>query len=100
MSEVIRTAGKEAMRKEILSLCQEAAPLGCSKEVLRAALSKIGIDASGLDREADYLQGKGLLHIEPVGNPRLGIQREVCRITPAGTDYLDGNGPDITGVGV
>lgn len=100
MSEIIRTSEKEIMRKEILSLCHEAAPLGCSKEVLKAALSKIGIDASELDREVDYLQGKKLLRIEPVGNARLGIRREICRITPEGTDYLDGNGPDIAGVGV
>lgn len=100
MSEVIRTAEKEIMRKEILSLCQEAAPLGCSKEVLKAALSKIGIETSELDKEVNYLQGKKLLHVEPVGNARLGIQREICKITPEGTDYMDGNGPDIAGVGV
>ena len=49
-------------------------------------------------RQVDYLEGKGLVHKEMVENRRLGISRCIVRLSPEGTDYLEGNGPDVAGV--
>lgn len=38
MSDLLKTAEKEILRKEILGLCYKAAPTGCSMDVLAAAL--------------------------------------------------------------
>ena len=50
-------------------------------------------------RQVDYLKGKGLLSVVKVNNSRLGISREVIKITPAGVDYIEGNAGDIAGIG-
>ena len=50
-------------------------------------------------RQICYLQEKGLVRTEEVKNPRLGIRRTIAYITAAGTDYLEGNGGEIPGIG-
>lgn len=101
MSNIIETAEKETIRAEILSLCSMAAPDGASTKVVVAALKKSGrrITEEELDRQAGYLAQKGLIMEERIDNNRLGIHRKVLRITAAGTDYLEGNGGSITGIG-
>ena len=100
MTDLLGLATKEITRKEILKLCQEAGELGCSKEVLNAALGKLGITSENLDMELHYLQEKGLLHVQLIENKRLDIRRKVVQITASGMDYLDGAGEDIPGIGV
>lgn len=101
MASMVALAEKEIIRKEILMLCQEAGELGCSTEVLNAALKKYGFESEYcLDREVLYLEEKGLVSIRTVNNVRLGIKRKIIRITANGMDYLDGNGEDIPGIGV
>lgn len=100
MADLLGLATKEITRKEILKLCQEAGELGCSKEVLNAALGKLGITPKNLDMELHYLQEKGLLHVQLIENARLNIRRKVVRITASGMDYLEGTGEDIPGIGV
>ena len=90
MSRVMDTAEHEALRLEILELCREAQPYGTNPNVLRAALRKSGYDLP----ERDLLTQIGYLK-----DRRLGLQRLVVRLTSEGTDYLEGNGPDIAGVG-
>lgn len=101
MSRMIDTAEHEAVRTEILELCREAQPYGTNPNVLRAALKKSGYDLQERDllTQIEYLKGKGLVETQEVQNRRLDIQRLIVRLTPAGTDYLEGNGPDIAGVG-
>lgn len=101
MNEVMNTAELEIIRKEILDLCQQTAPYGAGIPVLKAALRKCGYDLTEqeLQRQVDYLTGKGLVKKEKVENQRLHINRQIIFLTPEGMDYLEGNGPDITGVG-
>lgn len=100
MSDLINTAEKETIRREIMELCGQAAPYGAGLPVLKAALRKCGHDLTDgeLMRQVDYLEGKQLVKKDVVENRRLGINRCIVSLTPAGTDYLEGNGPEITGV--
>lgn len=101
MGKMTTLAEKEIIRKEILMLCQEAGELGCSQEVLNAALKKYGFESGfDLNTEIMYLTDKGLVSVREINNIRLGIKRKIVRITANGIDYLDGNGEDITGIGV
>ena len=101
MSRLMDTAEHETLRLEILELCREAQPYGTNPNVLRAALRKSGYDLQERDllTQIDYLKGKGLVETQEVQNRRLDIHRLIVRLTPAGTDCLEGSGPDITGVG-
>lgn len=101
MGNVINAAENEIIRREILELCKEAMPYGAGAKILKAALKKSEYDIP--DKEIllhiGYLKGKGLLSTRDVTNDRLGIKRVIAFITPEGIDYLEGNGPDIAGVG-
>ncbi|MCM1192700.1 MAG: hypothetical protein NC389_09765 [Acetatifactor muris] len=101
MGNVMGTAMNEEIRKDILELCRQAAPYGAGIPVLKAALRKCGHDVADqeLMMQVSYLEGKGLVRVEKIENRRLDIQRRIVFLTPEGTDYLEGNGPDITGVG-
>lgn len=101
MGDVLELTKKEIMRKEILALCQSAGEVGCSKQVIQAAVGKMYPEmTTGIEKELYYLQEKQLLRLEKVGNSRLGLQRDIYFITASGIDYLDGTGPDIPGIGV
>ena len=101
MSSVMDTAKNEIIRKEILELCRETQPCRAGIPVLKAALLKIGCEVSEKDLTAqvEYLKGKGLIRTEEVSNRRLDIHRVIAYLTPEGIDCLEGNGPDIVGVG-
>ncbi len=100
MSNLLDLAAKEIFRREILQLCYQGAPVGCSMDVLRAALSHGTDPGEGeLDRQVDYLEAKGLVHTENIGNKRLGLNKTVVRITAEGTDFLEGNTDPVKGVG-
>ncbi len=101
MSNVMDTAASEEVRKEILELCRQTAPYGAGIPVLKAALRKCSYDMTEqeLAVQVDYLAGKGLVRKDIVENRRLAIKRCIVFLTPEGMDYLEGNGPDITGVG-
>lgn len=100
MSDMVKMAEREILRGEILKLCREAAPVGCSEKVLRATVERLELSADGLEQELYYLTEKGFIRKEHTENKRLGISRDIYMITAAGMDYLDGNGPDIPGIGV
>lgn len=99
MSELIKQAQREVLREEILKMAAQSEPIGTSLQVLRAGLKKLDMDVSEteLTTQVNYLEGKGLLHVERLRNDRLGIKRTVAHITPAGTDVLEGNGA-VSGV--
>lgn len=101
MSNVMDTAENEIVRREILELCRQTQPYGAGLPILKAALRKSEYEMS--DKEllthVEYLKGKGLIQTQEVANRRLELHRVIVRLTPEGTDYLDGNGPDIVGVG-
>ncbi|MBP3487296.1 MAG: hypothetical protein J6K53_02765 [Roseburia sp.] len=99
MSDLVKLAEVEVMRREVLELCYASAPLGCSKQVLEVSIRKMGIDTADLDKQLYYMVEKSLLKVEHAGNPRLGIHRDVYSITAVGMDYLDGNGAEIPGMG-
>lgn len=101
MSNLMNTAGNEVVRKEILELCRETAPYGAGTQVIKAALRKSDytVEDKELLTHIEYLKGKGLVRTDEVSNQRLGIHRLIVYLTPEGIDYLDGNGPDIVGVG-
>lgn len=100
MSDLIRTAEKEILRKEILGLCYKAAPTGCSMDVLAAAFAHSGTgDKEEIVRQVDYLEAKHLVMVHTVGNKRLGISRKIVKLTAEGTDYMEGNADQIAGIG-
>ena len=98
---LLPTAECEEIRKEILELCRQAAPCGAGIPVLKAALRKCGYDLTEreLAVQAGYLEGKGLVRQDIVENRSLAIKRCIVSLTPEGMDYLEGNGPEIAGVG-
>lgn len=100
MSDLLKTAEKEILRREIMELCEQAAPIGAGLPVLKAALRKSGYDLTEQDilRQVDYLEGKGLVKKDVIENRRLDISRCVVTLTPEGMDFLEGNGPDVPGV--
>lgn len=101
MGNMMDTAANEVVRKEILELCRQAAPYGAGIPVLKAALRKCDhiMTDQELMMQVGYLEGKGLVRKKEVVNRRLDIQRQIIFLTPEGMDYLEGNGPDIVGVG-
>ncbi len=101
MSDLLNIAAKEIFRKEILQLCYQAAPVGCSMDVLKAAFSHEGTEGSGeLERQVDYLQAKGMVSAEKVENKILHLSKTVVRITAEGIDFLEGNTGQVKGIGV
>ncbi len=100
MSDLIRTAEKEILRKEILGLCYQAAPTGCSMDVLAAAFAHSGTgDKEEIARQVDYLKEKHLVMVQTVGNERLGISKKIVKLTAEGTDYMEGNADQLAGIG-
>lgn len=101
MSNLLDVAAKEILRKEILQLCYQAAPVGCSMDVLRAAFSHTETeDEAELERQVDYLQAKGMISVEKVENKILKLSKTVVKITAAGIDFLEGNAEQVKGIGV
>lgn len=99
MSNLIKTAEKEILRKEILELCYKAAPAGCSIDVLAAAFAHSGsADKAEIQCQVDYLQMKNLVTVTKVGNERLGLSSEVVSLTGEGIDYLEGNTERCSGI--
>lgn len=98
---VMHTAENEVIRREILELCAQADECGAGIPVIKAALRRF--DHVMTDQElllqVSYLEGKGLVRKDVVENARLGIKRCIIFLTPQGMDYLEGNGPEIVGVG-
>ena len=101
MNNVMDTAGNEVVRRNILELCLQAGECGAGIPVMKAALKKLDhvMTDQELMLQISYLEGKGLVKKETVENQRLGIKRHIVFLTPEGMDYLEGNGPDIVGVG-
>lgn len=100
MSDLLRTAEKEILRKEILGLCYKAAPTGCSMDVLAAAFAHSGTgDKEEITRQVDYLEAKHLVMVHTVGNKGLGISRKIVKLTAEGIDYMEGNADQIAGIG-
>lgn len=100
-SDMMKTAEKEILRREILELCEQAAPVGAGIPVLKAALRHAGYDLAEEEilRQVEYLEAKGLVKKDTIENRRLNISRCIASLTAAGMDYLEGNGPDVEGVG-
>ena len=99
MSDLIRTAEKEILRKEILELCYKAGTVGCSTDVLAAAFAHSGTgDKEEILRQVDYLEAKELAVVQSIGNERLGLSKKVVRLTAAGIDYMEGNTEQYNGI--
>ena len=100
MSDLIKTAEKEILRKEILGLCYQAPPTGCSMDVLAAAFAHSGTcDKKEIARQVDYLEAKHLVLVQTVGNERLGISKKIVKLTAEGIDYMEGNAGQLAGIG-
>lgn len=100
MSDLLRTAEKEILRKEILNLCYQAGSVGCSTDVLAAAFAHSGAcSREEIVRQVDYLEAKELVTAQDVGNARLGISKKVVKLTAGGIDYIEGNAGRFAGIG-
>lgn len=101
MSKLLNVAAKEILRKEILNLCNQAVPIGCSMDVLAAAFAHAGDSDKGeLERQVEYLEAKGLVTIKEVQNRQLNLHKKIVNITAHGIDFLEGNTEPINGIGV
>lgn len=101
MNNLLDVAAKETLRKEILQLCYQAAPIGCSLDVLAAAFSHEGTeDAGELERQVDYLKAKGMVSTEEIKNKVLKLSKTVVKITADGIDFMEGNKEPVKGIGV
>lgn len=100
-STALETAEKELIREEILATCRMAGQGGADTKVIKTMLKKAGYDLGEEEvrMQADYLKQKGLVSIRDVSNRKLGISRVIVCITALGTDWLEGNAPDIPGIG-
>lgn len=99
MSDLIRTAEKEILRKEILELCYKAGNVGCSTDVLVAAFAHSGAgDKEEVMRQVDYLEAKKLVAVQKVGNERLGLSKKIIKLTAEGIDYMEGNTEQYSGI--
>lgn len=101
MSNVFDTAEKEVIRAEILGTCRMAGQGGADTRVLKAVLKKAGyeLDEETVKEQAHYLELKGLAAVRDINNSRLGISRTLVSVTALGIDYIEGNAPDIPGIG-
>lgn len=101
MSNAFDTAEKEVIRAEILGTCRMAGQGGADTKVLRAMLKKAGYELceEAVKEQAHYLELKGLVSMQDIHNSRLGIQRTLVSITALGIDCMEGNAPDIPGIG-
>lgn len=101
MSNVLDTAEKEVIRAEILGTCGMAGQGGADTKVLKAVLKKAGydLDEESVKEQAHYLELKGLVSLRDINNRQLGIRRTLVSITALGIDYIEGNAPDIPGMG-
>lgn len=100
MSSLIDVATKEILRKEILQLCVQALPDGCSMDVLAAAFTHTGeTGREELERQVDYLEAKNLVSLTVIENRKLNISRKIVKITAEGIDYMEGNGHPVPGIG-
>lgn len=88
----LEAAAKQILRAEILRTSQAAGEAGAGVELLTAVLKKTddGITRAMVYEQAEYLAGKGLLSRQEVRNRALSISRTIYRITPEGTDCLEG----------
>ena len=93
MNKVFSVAENETIRSEILEICAAAQPYGAGTKVVKAALKKTGYELSEEEilSYAGYLQDKGLVRINEIGNSRLDLQRHIISITAKGVDVLEGN---------
>ena len=89
---LLEASERMVLRGNILQICEIARPLGATEEVILCALRTEGYSCETEDvrRECAYLQGKGLLTLEEIGNDALRVQRTLASITPKGMDLLDG----------
>ena len=101
MSKIFDTAEKEVIRGEILSTCEMAGQGGADTKVLKAVLKKAGyeLDEEAVKEQIHYLELKGLVSTRDISNKQLGISRTLVSITALGIDYIEGNTPDIPGIG-
>jgi ribosomal protein L4 len=101
MSKILDTAEKEVIRAEILGTCEMAGQGGADTKVLKAVLKKAGydLDEETVKEQVHYLELKGLVSVRDITNKQLGIGRTLAAITALGIDYIEGNAPNIPGMG-
>lgn len=56
-------------------------------------------DKDEIARQVDYLEAKHLVLVQKVGNERLGISKQIVKLTAEGIDYMEGNADQLTGIG-
>lgn len=101
MSSLLDLAAKEILRKEILQLCEQSVPDGCSTDVLKAALFHKDSEAAGeLEKQVNYLELKGMVTVKNVENRALKISKKIVNITAYGIDFLEGNAEQVKGIDI
>jgi len=83
---------KQLLRGAILKLCQEAGAEGIGTKILEISVKRMGYAVKPEDviETCAYLEGKGFAVLRVIENNVLNIRRELCSITAAGTDLLEG----------
>lgn len=92
MSKLTDVIRNQILRGLALQVCHETGAVGASTQLIAAALCREGF-ATTADDVADacrYLEGKGLIETVRRENKALQISRAISRVTPLGTDVLEG----------
>lgn len=82
---------REIFRQEILSIANNASPVGVTARIFEVYLRPLGITHTRQELEAQiaYLVDKGLLKIT---DKAISPELRVWTVTSQGTDYLASNG--------
>lgn len=100
MSKLIDVSMAKEIREELLELLKEAGDIGLSDKVISLAFKEISSANERLVRDAlSYLIAKGLIIKTSYKNERLGIGKEIYKISAKGIDVLDGSIDEI-GLGI
>lgn len=92
MNKIIELSEKRIIRNEILKVLDEMSSTGASTKLLRKALNTSGLSVTqeNVNKEVEYLQGKGVISVEHIENKALGIKRDIITITSKGIDVIEG----------
>lgn len=79
-------------RDTVLEILNANHPYGVGNMVIEKLVAEAGFESSEKQVESDlgYLEDKGFVKIETVGNKQYGMKRMLAKLTAAGMDHIEG----------
>ena len=99
MDKTLKISDKQLLRGLVLNICQVTGSMGAGLDLIYTALKKEGYvyTKEAIEAACSYLQGRNFITVSEVKNEVLGIHKIIAKITPDGTDLLEGT---ITAEGI